>query len=338
MGGMDSTRHRLTRYAITVAILLAIGGLFVRQQVAERGASSTEVSVVARGPLDEATASVGAPAPDFELATLDGRLVRLSDFRGKTVVVNFWASWCVPCREEMAEFQRVSVAHQVAGDVVVIAVDYLPLDAVPDVRRFMESRSGEFGAAVAFPVVLDKSVGSVAERYGVAPRGAKQAALPVSFFVDGDGLLRDRQFGPVTGTFEERLRATAAPRLGSARRNQPIEAGGPGDTLCDLGDGSPMPTPSSAPSVEMVTSSVFADFPSAMLASRVSRAICSSKAAASVSALFMVVMPGTIAVERRSASASLPPASVSRTVSRSLMTRLTSPTTASHCCLSSGDA
>lgn|GEM_PF-3108085 len=205
MTRMESMRHRLMRYAITAAILLTIGGLYVRQRIEE---SRTPVVAEARGPLDDAKLELGAPAPDFELRTLDGREVRLSSLRGKTVVVNFWASWCVPCREEMAEFQRTMLTHAAAGDLVVLAVDYLPLDAEPDLRRFLDTRASDFGAPIAFPIVLDTRDGRVAERYGVAPRGAKQAALPVSFFIDRTGVLRDRMFGPVTGTFEARLRAT----------------------------------------------------------------------------------------------------------------------------------
>jgi peroxiredoxin len=199
---MESMRHRFMRYAITAAILLTIGGLYVRQRIDD---TRTPTVVEARGPLDDAKLEVGAPAPDFELRTLDGREVRLSSLRGKIVVVNFWASWCLPCREEMAEFQRATRAHEAAADLVVLAVDYLPLDAESDVRRFLETRASELGAPLAFPVVLDTRDGKVAERYGVAPRGAKQAALPVSFFIDRNGVLRDRMFGPVTGTFEGRL-------------------------------------------------------------------------------------------------------------------------------------
>ena len=192
------------RYAITTAILLTIGGLYMRQRIEE---ARTPIAAEARGPLDDAKLDLGAVAPDFELRALDGREVRLSSLRGKTVVVNFWASWCVPCREEMAEFQKTMLSHESVGDLVVLAVDYLPLDAEPDVQRFLDTRARDFGAPIAFPVVLDTRDGRVAARDGVAPRGAKQAALPVSFFIDRTGVLRDRMFGPVTGTFEARLNA-----------------------------------------------------------------------------------------------------------------------------------
>jgi cytochrome c biogenesis protein CcmG/thiol:disulfide interchange protein DsbE len=200
---VETTRHRLMRYAITAAILLVIGGLFVRQQLDTRHPSPADTGL---GPMDATIAEVGKPAPDFVLRTFDGKTVRLSDVRGKTVVLNFWASWCTPCRQEMADFQTLFEQRQQTGNVVVLAVDYLPLDSETDARRFLAS----LGAAPQFPVAFDTRDGAVAERYGVAPKHARQAALPVSFFIDRNGVLRDRAFGPVTGFLDERVQATEA--------------------------------------------------------------------------------------------------------------------------------
>ncbi|MEW9034144.1 MAG: redoxin domain-containing protein, partial [Planifilum fimeticola] len=58
---------------------------------------------------------IGQTAPDFELTTLDGKTVRLSEFRGKGVLINFWASWCKPCRDEMPAIQRVYERHRDKG-------------------------------------------------------------------------------------------------------------------------------------------------------------------------------------------------------------------------------
>jgi peroxiredoxin len=192
--------RRLARYVATGVIVLAIGGAFAWQQWGERGrAGGGESGLVA----------VGEAAPDFALRTLDGQTVRLADYRGKTVVVNFWASWCPPCRQEMPEFEALYRERQAAGDFVVLALDYRPLDSERDVQRFLDGVAQGSGQALTFPIVLDAD-GEVAARYGVAPRGARQATLPVSFFVDRNGVLRDRVFGPVTGTLLERVRATEA--------------------------------------------------------------------------------------------------------------------------------
>ena len=170
--------RNLARYAAVVAIVLAVGGLYLRQQSPQRRAA-------ALGPVDAtARAATGAPAPDFVLEEAgSGRLVRLSDFRGKTVVLNFWATWCVPCREEMPALQQTSAEHAAAGDVVVVGVDYRETDAqVLDFARSL---------GLTFPLLIDRE-GTVREAYGVT-------GLPSTFFVDPAGVVRAQNIGPVTG-------------------------------------------------------------------------------------------------------------------------------------------
>jgi len=111
----------------------------------------------------------GAPAPDFTLRTPDGKLVSLVDFRGKPVVINFWATWCPPCRSEMPDMQQLS--DERAGDLVILAVN---MQEAPDpVRGFVE----KYG--LKFAIVLDTS-GQVSQAYRVA-------SLPTSVFVDREG-------------------------------------------------------------------------------------------------------------------------------------------------------
>ena len=74
---------------------------------------------------------VGRTAPDFELTTLDGKTVRLSDFRGKGVLINFWASWCKPCRDEMPAIQRVYERHRDKG-LEVLAVNIAETEVPED--------------------------------------------------------------------------------------------------------------------------------------------------------------------------------------------------------------
>jgi peroxiredoxin len=190
-----------------------IVGLFVQREFIAGDTSSAAVDGGSNsfGLVNDATAELGQPAPDFILQTIDGSTARLSDFRGKTVVLNFWASWCTPCRQEMSEFQEMYEAREAAGDFVVLAVDYRPLDSASDVRRFFDGFTAREGVTVGFPVLYDTSDGTVAERYGVAPRNAKQATLPVSFFIDRAGVLREKVFGPVFGDLlPQKLAATEA--------------------------------------------------------------------------------------------------------------------------------
>ncbi|MGH2544730.1 MAG: peroxiredoxin family protein [Ardenticatenaceae bacterium] len=123
----------------------------------------------------------GEPAPDFTLPTLDGASVTLSELRGQPVLINFWATWCPPCRLEMPDLQRAYETHE-ASSFVILAVDLAFQDSHEAVQAFVE----EFG--LTFPVLLDES-GEVAEElYDL--RG-----LPMSVFVDREGIVRQVQIG-----------------------------------------------------------------------------------------------------------------------------------------------
>ena len=131
-----------------------------------------------------AAAEIGRAAPDFRLARLDGGDLRLSDLRGQVIILNFWASWCAPCRSEMPEFVRLYGARRGEG-LEIVAVDLQ--EALGPVQTFVD----EFG--MRFPTVFDRS-GQVARTYRV-----KQ--LPVTLLIDRDGVIRATKYGPVTPEF-----------------------------------------------------------------------------------------------------------------------------------------
>jgi thiol-disulfide isomerase/thioredoxin len=118
------------------------------------------------GPAPE----VGAIAPDFTLKDLEGIELSLSDFRGQVVLVNFWATWCAPCREEMPAIQ----ARYDRGGFAVLAVDFG--ESAEEVKGYLN----ELG--IHLPTVLDTD-GVVQELYRV--RG-----YPTSFFIDRGGIVR----------------------------------------------------------------------------------------------------------------------------------------------------
>jgi peroxiredoxin len=177
-------RRRALRHLTAAAFVLVVGVLFVRQQLATL---PHEAGVEGRlGPLDERTVETGQPAPDFALESrVPGETLRLSDYRGQVVVLNFWASWCGPCRQEMPEFEAEYARHTAARDLTILAVNALSLDSRRDAERFIEEME------ISFPVVYDET-GAVADRYRV--RG-----LPSTFFIDRAGVVRAATFGPVFG-------------------------------------------------------------------------------------------------------------------------------------------
>ncbi|MFQ6058716.1 MAG: redoxin domain-containing protein [Anaerolineae bacterium] len=123
-------------------------------------------------------AKVGSPAPDFTLPDLEGQPVSLSRLKGQPVMINFWATWCPPCRFEMPLIEAAYQKYKDQG-FVVVAVD------VQEPQELVEAFVQRFG--LSFPVVLD-SAGEVSSIYRV--RG-----LPRSFFVDREGVIRAMKAG-----------------------------------------------------------------------------------------------------------------------------------------------
>lgn len=118
----------------------------------------------------------GFLAPDFTLSTFSGESYSLADFRGKPVLVNFWASWCPPCRTEMPAMQNVYDKYKDEG-FTVLAVNTTYQDNLGDAITFAQIRQ------LSFPLLLDRD-GSVASLYEVR-------SLPTSFFIDRQGIIQE---------------------------------------------------------------------------------------------------------------------------------------------------
>lgn len=127
------------------------------------------------------TPIVGREAPAFDLQTLDGERLALAELRGSPVVLNFWASWCIPCREEAPLLTTAAREYEAQG-LRVVGIVYQ--DSAESARDFMDRY------AQPYPGLLDPD-GRTAIDYGVF-------GIPETFFIDRDGIVRSRQVGPVT--------------------------------------------------------------------------------------------------------------------------------------------
>jgi peroxiredoxin len=153
--------------AIVISILLFVGVKKARQ---------SPVPTTPAGKL------MGQPAPDFALQSLDGKTIKLSDFRGKAVLLNFWATWCEPCKIEMPWFVDFEKKYGSQGlEVVGVAMD----DASPaEISSFAQK------LGVNYPVLIGKE--EVGAQYG----GIEY--LPSTFYISRDGKILDHVFGLVS--------------------------------------------------------------------------------------------------------------------------------------------
>ncbi|MGE7121656.1 TlpA disulfide reductase family protein [Peribacillus sp. NPDC097264] len=119
---------------------------------------------------------IGAKAPDFTLETLDGKQVNLSDYKGKKVMLNFWATWCPPCKKEMPDMEKYS--KQAGEDVVILAVN---IDPENDVQAFIDDN----GITFTIPLDSQSAKQPVNDQY-------KVMAIPTTYFIDSEGIIRNK--------------------------------------------------------------------------------------------------------------------------------------------------
>jgi thiol-disulfide isomerase/thioredoxin len=125
----------------------------------------------------------GGPTPPLELADLEGKSHRLADYRGKVVLVNFWATWCVPCRDEMPSIERLRASLD-GRPFAVLAVNL----AEPEsrIRKFLESLEQQL-VPVRFAILMDRDTKTA--------KAWQAKLLPATYIIAPDGAIRYRHLG-----------------------------------------------------------------------------------------------------------------------------------------------
>lgn len=171
-------------WGVVIGVVLVIGvGWIVFSRNYVGGSLSTGNTEA----LDPAPVA-GHPAPDFELVSVKGETIRLSDYQGQPVIVNFWATWCGPCRAEFPEFQQAAVDN--ADKLVIIGVNNTSADQADLVPGFLD----EFG--ITFPIVLDTEDGATAKAY-------RLIGMPTTVFIDSNGIVNEVFTGPLNKAYIE---------------------------------------------------------------------------------------------------------------------------------------
>ncbi|MDE3095379.1 MAG: TlpA family protein disulfide reductase [Chloroflexota bacterium] len=176
---------------ILVGVLIA-GVVWFFDRPGAPGSQSVTVTAAAAS----AAPRVGKPAPDFELTLIDGTKARLSDYRGHPVWINFWASWCPPCRAENPDIEAVYNAHKGSDGLVLLAPAIG--ESVDAVASYMRR------ADLHYPVGTDTST-QIAADYRVL-------GIPTHIFVDRTGIIREIRVGAMSKkTMEAKIAEITAP-------------------------------------------------------------------------------------------------------------------------------
>jgi peroxiredoxin len=164
--------HKPAAWIALIAVVALVGIAVIA--LSRETTTTADVAGLTEAPLP------GYLAPDFTLVTTTGETVSLSDYRGQVVVLNFWATWCGPCRYEMPDLQRLS--QELNGHAVVLGVNQGQDSA--EITRFAAT------VGVDYPLLVDED--------SFTNRLYQVVALPTTYFIDADGVIREQLAGVAT--------------------------------------------------------------------------------------------------------------------------------------------
>lgn len=170
---------------VVIALVAIMVGTYIKNQN-EASQSINEHALGKEVSLDPNDIGInkGQVAPDFTLTTLTGETVTLSDLQGKKVVLNFWATWCPPCKDEMPHFQKYYDKYAEKDNVEIVAVNLTyAKETTERIQQFVDS----FGITFPVPLMEDEEIG----------KPYRILTIPSTFFIDTEGRVQKNIKGPL---------------------------------------------------------------------------------------------------------------------------------------------
>ena len=172
---------------VVLALVVIMLGTYIKDQIEASEAISGQAVSYEMSLDQEEGLQKGQIAPNFTLQTLDGKTFTLAELKGKKVVLNFWASWCPPCKEEMPHLQKYYEQEAQKDNAVIVAVNIThaerEMNQVKTVQQFVDS----FG--LTFPIPLMEKEG-VDQLYQII-------SIPSTFMIDTEGRIQHQIVGPL---------------------------------------------------------------------------------------------------------------------------------------------
>ncbi len=154
-----------------------------KSPIQNSGTKNPSAAIKSSGEKHQVGIQIGDTAPDFQLASLDNKKVSLSALRGKKVVLNFWATWCPPCQQEMPDIEQYykNASHD---KVIVLGVNLTIAEKnITNVKKFKDDFH------LTFPILLEQK-GEVSTQY-------QTRKIPTSYIIDSHGIIRSKMIGPM---------------------------------------------------------------------------------------------------------------------------------------------
>lgn len=179
-------KNLLSVAILVIAVAIVVVNLWnpFKTKAVKEHADKEEISSSENIPgADLSDVQEGKPAPDFTLTTLDGKTVKLSDYKGKKVILNFWATWCPPCKAEMPHMQNFYEENKDNG-IEILAVNLTMID---NGTQAVKDFALDYG--LTFPIPLDVE-GLIGPQY-------QAFTIPTSYILDANGIITKKVVGPM---------------------------------------------------------------------------------------------------------------------------------------------